>query len=209
MTIHRHFIVNKPYGFLSQFVDNSAERKGLLGELFDFPDGVMAVGRLDKDSEGLLFITSDGKLSNYIRSNNIEKEYHVQVDGEIDDVAIENLKNGVEIYTAGKHFLTSSCKVERLINIPDLAPIITLKRNKKQQGPSSRISITIKEGRKRQVRKMTGIVGFPTIRLLRVRIGSVYLNDMKPGEVLEVSSFGEEISKGYDLLKHSNETTIS
>jgi len=206
MTIHRHFIVNKPYGFLSQFVDNSAERKGLLGELYDFPEGVMAIGRLDKDSEGLLFISSEGKLSNYIRSRNIEKEYHVQVDGKMDDASMQKLKKGVEIYTAGKYFTTSPCKVERLETIPNLAPLIKMKRDKKQ-GPTTWLSITINEGRKRQVRKMTGRVGFPTLRLLRVRIGSVHLNALKPGQVLEVSSFGEEIHRGYALLNKQNEIT--
>ncbi|MBI9036448.1 MAG: 16S rRNA pseudouridine(516) synthase, partial [Bacteroidales bacterium] len=79
MTNHRHFILNKPYGYISQFVDNSCERKCLLGELYDFPKGAMAIGRLDKDSEGLLFVTTDGKLGNYIRSRHIEKEYYASV----------------------------------------------------------------------------------------------------------------------------------
>lgn len=199
MQNHRHFILNKPYGYLSQFIDNSAERKGLLGELHNFPVGVMPIGRLDKDSEGLLFITSDGKLSNFIRSKHIEKEYYVEVAGKIDDAAIEKLKKGVEIYTAGEYFKTAPCKIKRLTRIPDLPKLDKIKREK-VPAVSSWLSITIWEGRKRQVRKMTGIVGYPTIRLLRVRIGSVLLGAMKPGEVKEVSSFGDEISKAYAAI---------
>lgn len=199
MTTHRHFIMNKPYGFISQFIDNNCERDGLLGELFDFPDGVMAIGRLDKDSEGLLLITSEGKLSHYIRSTKVEKEYHVQVEGRVDDATIEKLRNGVEIYTAGKYFQTSPCKVERLKEIPALPKLVKSKRCKIPK-TTTWLSIIIKEGRKRQVRKMTGVVGFPTIRLLRTRIGSVKLGNLKPGEVIEVLSFGDEISNGYSLF---------
>lgn len=196
MQNHRHFILNKPYGYLSQFVDNSAERKGLLGELYNFPEGVMPVGRLDKDSEGLLLITSDGKLSNFIRSKHIEKEYNVEVEGEIDDESINQLRKGVEIYTAGAYYKTLPCKVERMLEIPEL-PVVEKEKRMKSLEITSWLSITIKEGKKRQVRKMTSLVGFPTIRLLRVRIGSVLLDRMKPGEVVEVSDFGEEIMKGY------------
>ncbi len=197
MTKHRHYIINKPYGYLSQFVDNNCKRKGLLGELYNFPENVMAVGRLDKDSEGLLFITTDGKLSNYIRSKHIEKQYYVQVDGVIDDITIKKLRNGVEIYTNGSNFKTSPCKVERLTNAPDLTPVEKNRRSNNQE-PTSWLSITLREGRKRQVRKMTGIVGFPTLRLLRNRIGNINLETLKPGEVREVSSFGDEITEGYE-----------
>jgi 23S rRNA pseudouridine2457 synthase len=84
---HQHFILHKPYGYISQFVTD-AKRKKLLGELYNFPEGTMAIGRLDEDSEGLLLLTTDGRMSELIRSKKIEKEYYAQVDGLISDLAI-------------------------------------------------------------------------------------------------------------------------
>ena len=83
MINHRHFILNKPYGYLSLFVYNQTGRKKtkLLGVFYDFPDKTMAIGRLDEKSEGLLFLTTDGKVSEQVRSKSVEKEYYVQVDG--------------------------------------------------------------------------------------------------------------------------------
>jgi len=91
---HRHFIIHKPFGYLSQFVCELKKKK-LLGELFDFPEETMAIGRLDEDSEGLLLLTTDGKVSEEIRSSKIEKEYYAQVDGIITSEALEKLQNGV------------------------------------------------------------------------------------------------------------------
>ena len=76
---HRHFILNKPYGYLSQFVYELKRKKMLLAELYDFPAGTMAIGRLDEDSEGLLLLTTDGKMSEIVRSKKVDKEYYVQV----------------------------------------------------------------------------------------------------------------------------------
>ena len=108
MNQHRHFILHKPYGYLSQFVNNQTRRrnKKLLGELHDFPEGTMAIGRLDQNSEGLLLLTTDGKVSEQVRSKNIEKEYYIQLDGVITNEAIEQLKNGVEIGFEGKKYTT-------------------------------------------------------------------------------------------------------
>ena len=78
---HQHFIIHKPYGYLSQFIYELKRKKKLLGELFDFPKGTMAIGRLDEDSEGLLLLTTDGKVSEAVRSKKVSKEYFVQVDG--------------------------------------------------------------------------------------------------------------------------------
>ena len=89
---HRHFIIHKPFGYLCQFVCELKKKK-LLGELFNFPEGTMAIGRLDEDSEGLLLLTTDGKTSELIRSRKTEKEYYVQVDGLITDEAISKLQN--------------------------------------------------------------------------------------------------------------------
>jgi len=119
---HRHFVIYKPFGYLSQFVNNGPKRnsKKLLGELFDFPIGIMSIGRLDEKSEGLLLLTTDGKVSNYICSSNIEKEYYVQLDGAITNKAITFLKQGVEIGFDGKKYTTLPCEVNRLDTFPNL-----------------------------------------------------------------------------------------
>ena len=181
---HRHFIINKPYGYISQFVNPNKRKKKLLGELFDFPEGTMAIGRLDVASEGLLFLTTDGKVSFEIRSKKIEKEYYVQVDGIITQEAIHQLKKGVEIGFDGKKYLTKNCDA-RFIENPNF-PKRSMKIRDERHGPTSWVSITLTEGKFRQVRKMTAAVGFPTLRLVRVRIGSIELGDLENGGVVEV-----------------------
>jgi len=184
---HRHFIIHKPFGYLSQFVCELKKKK-LLGELFDFPEETMAIGRLDEDSEGLLLLTTDGKVSEEIRSSKIEKEYYAQVDGIITSEALEKLQNGVEIGFEGIKYQTLPCKVFAIGNIPDFPPR-TRKIRDDRHGPTSWISITLNEGKNRQVRKMTAAVGLPTLRLMRVRIGKTHLENLKAGEVKEVKSF--------------------
>ncbi|CAN5607175.1 pseudouridine synthase [soil metagenome] len=185
--IHRHFIIHKPFGYLCQFVCDLKKKK-LLGELYDFPEGTMAIGRLDEDSEGLLLLTTDGKMSELIRSRKTEKEYYVQVDGLITDEEIARLRLGVEIGIRNVKYRTLPCKVMLLQNSPDFAPR-TKKIRDDRHGPTCWISITLTEGKLRQVRKMTAAVGFPTLRLMRVRVGTIHLNALKPGMVEEVTSF--------------------
>jgi len=186
---HKHFAIYKPYGYLSQFVNNGQKQnsKKLLGELFDFPDKTMAVGRLDEKSEGLLLLTTDGKVSNHICSSGIEKEYYAQVNGAITAEAIENLCKGVEIGFDGKKYITTPCKATILVDIPNF-PERSKKIRDDRHGPTSWVSITLTEGKFRQVRKMTSAVGFPTLRLVRVRVGNVYLNDMQVGDVKELKA---------------------
>lgn len=184
---YRHFLVHKPYGYLSQFIYELKRPKKLLGELFDFPEGTMAIGRLDEDSEGLLLLTTDGMMSEIVRSKKVEKEYFVQVDGKITEEAIQILTKGVEIGFNGKKYITKKCKASA-IEDPGFEP-----RSKKirdeRHGPTSWISVTLNEGKFRQVRKMTSAVGFPTLRLVRVRVGTIFLGDLKSGEVAEVETF--------------------
>ena len=186
MTEHNYFKIYKPYGYLSQFVNHQNKRKSkkLLGELFDFPAGIMAVGRLDEKSEGLLLLTTDGKFSNYITSSKIEKEYHVMVDGIIKPDIISELKNGVVISVEGKPYKTKKCKAELL---EDTSNIIDRFVREERHGPTSWFSITLTEGKFRQVRKMTAKVGFPTLRLVRVRIGDYKLGAIKPAEVMPIN----------------------
>lgn len=186
---HKHFIIYKPYNYLSQFVNNQTKRtnKKLLGDLFDFPEHTMAIGRLDEKSEGLLLLTTDGKTSEFVRSNIVEKEYYVQVDGEINKNAIDQLKNGVIINVEGKSYKTKPCKAFIIKDIP-IFPERSKKVRDQRHGPTSWISITLKEGKFRQVRKMTAQVGFPTLRLIRVRIGNIKLDKMISGEVIEIEA---------------------
>lgn len=185
---HQHFILFKPYGYLSQFIYELKRKKKLLGELSDFPAGTMAIGRLDEDSEGLLLLTTDGKVSEQIRSKKVDKEYYVQVDGIITPEAIEELQKGVEIGFDGGKYKTKPCSAFIVTEIPDFGPRAKKIRDERH-GPTSWASITVNEGKFRQVRKMTAAVGFPTLRLVRVRIGNVYLQGLKAGEVLEVPDF--------------------
>lgn len=190
MSSHQHFILNKPYGYLSQFVYTAKRRKnkGLLGDLHDFPEGTMAIGRLDEDSEGLIFLTTDGKVSHAVRSKHVEKEYYVQVDGVITAEAILQLNTGIEITVEGKKYMTLPGKVFKLENTPELPPRRKPVRDDRH-GPTSWVSITIKEGKNRQVRKMTAASGFPTLRLFRVRIGNTTWSNLESGEAREVEQF--------------------
>ncbi|GAA3781051.1 hypothetical protein GCM10022423_41800 [Flavobacterium ginsengiterrae] len=148
----------------------------------------MAIGRLDEDSEGLLLLTTDGNMSELVRSKKVEKEYYVQVDGVITPEAIEKLQNGVEIGLDGGKYKTKRCKASLVAQIPDFG-LRAKKIRDERHGPTSWASITVNEGKFRQVRKMTAAVGFPTLRLVRVRIGNVYLQNLKAGEVREVNDF--------------------
>lgn len=183
MRQHYHFQVNKPYGYISQFVNNKNRKKKLLGELFDFPDGTMAIGRLDAKSEGLLLLTTDGKLSDAICSQKVEKEYYAQLDGAITREALNALQRGVEIGFEGKRYFTKPCKAKILKDVPDFQM-----REKKirdaRHGPTSWVSIVLKEGKFRQVRKMTAAVGFPTLRLVRVRVGNMSIGSLEQGQVV-------------------------
>ena len=187
--MHRHFIIHKPFGYLSQFVYELKRNKKLLGELYDFPEGTMAIGRLDEDSEGLLLLTTDGRVSEIVRSRKVEKEYYVQVDGLITQHAVDTLKAGVEIGFNGKRYVTRRCEA-RIIRDPGFAPR-SQKIRDDRHGPTSWISVTIREGKFRQVRKMTAAVGFPTLRLVRVRVGDIILGELASGDVVEVPAFFE------------------
>jgi 23S rRNA pseudouridine2457 synthase len=161
-------------------------KKRFLNELYDFDQGIMPVGRLDEKSEGLLLLTTDGKLSDQINRSGVEKQYYALLDGQITDQAITDLITGVPIGLKGEKYQTLPCDVQR-IAIPNL-PQREKKIRDQRHGSTSWISITIKEGKFRQVRKMTAAVGYPTLRLLRVRIGEIHLDNMQPGEVHALTS---------------------
>ena len=177
----KYFILNKPYGVLTQFTDD--ENRPTLASLYNFPEDVYPVGRLDMDSEGLLLLTNDKPLTDYLLNpkQKHEREYFAQVEGVPTKEALQKLCSGVII--EGKKTLPAKTK---LIDDPSFPPRVPPIRERKNI-PTSWISLTLMEGRNRQVRKMTAAVGFPTLRLVRVRIENLYLGNLKVGEVKEIS----------------------
>lgn len=182
----RYYILYKPYMVLSQFSDPVGGKK-TLGDVYPFPKTVYPVGRLDEDSEGLLLLTDDPKANGKLLGNEVEKEYWVQVEGIPTQEAIERLQKGVDLRINKKEFRTKPAKVRLLAEEPALPARVPPIRVR-QSIPDSWISIAIREGKNRQVRRMTAAVGLPTLRLVRVRFGNVLLNSLQPGEVLEQSA---------------------
>ena len=179
----RVILLNKPYGVLSQFTDaKSPTPRQTLSAFVDVP-GVYPAGRLDRDSEGLLVLTDDGKLQARIADpkNKMSKTYLVQVEGAPTDKDIAPLREGVTL----KDGPTRPAKV-RLIDPPDLWERDPPVRFRKSV-PDNWIEITISEGRNRQVRRMTAHIGFPTLRLVRWRVGSWTLDGIKSGAWLETN----------------------
>jgi len=173
---------NKPYNVLSQFTDEQGH--ATLADYIDIPD-IYAAGRLDADSEGLLLLTNDGKLQQRISdpAHKLRKSYWVQVEGIPDRKALWALRRGVEIQ--GKKTLPADVQ---LIDEPDIWPRNPPIRERKHI-PTCWLKLTITEGRNRQIRRMTAAVGHPTLRLIRVAIGPVTLNGLKPGQYKEVDRF--------------------
>lgn len=174
----RVILFNKPYGTLSQFTDQGSgdSPRATLSDHIDLP-GVYPAGRLDRDSEGLLLLTDDGKLQARIANSRfkMEKTYLVQVEGLPDEAALAALRKGVTL----KDGPTRPAQVAR-IEAPDLWPRNPPVRYRKSV-PDCWLSITISEGRNRQVRRMTAHTGHPTLRLVRWRIGDWTLDDLDPG----------------------------
>lgn len=193
--MHSYYALHKPRGYLSQFKNNQRRKKPLLQTLFPFPEGTMAVGRLDVKSEGLLLLTTNGKWSNLIRSAHYEKEYWVEVEGKVNESELNHLQNGLTISIEGKQFLTKACKAE-FIEQPNVPYIETLSLRGPQHGPTSWLKIILREGKFRQVRKMTAAIGHPTVRLIRSRIGSIHLSPLKAGEckVLKLEDVEQKLS---------------
>lgn len=187
--MHKHYIIHKPYGYLSQFRSGErlAHKKKYLGDLYDVPEGTMAIGRLDEPSEGLLLLTTNGLVSEQIRSNKVEKEYYVQVDGRITQKAIDELKTGVTISVNKQDYKTKIAHVEG-IKTPHVLPYRSKRIRDDRHGPTSWVAITIKEGKFRQVRKMCAAVGFPVLRLIRVRVGVMSLSQIGREGILEVEN---------------------
>ena len=168
-------LFNKPFNVLSQFTDDA--QRATLAEYIAIPD-IYPAGRLDFDSEGLLLLTDDGRLQQRIANprHKLAKTYWVQVEGTISEDALRSLRNGVLL----KDGMTLPAQA-RALPAPELWPRDPPIRVRKNV-PDSWLELTIHEGRNRQVRRMTAAVGFPTLRLVRVRIGEWELGDLQPGE---------------------------
>jgi 23S rRNA pseudouridine2457 synthase len=181
----RYFVFFKPFQVLTQFTP--VEGKRTLKDFLNLPTDVYPVGRLDYDSEGLLLLTNDKKLNSRLLDpkNQHEREYWAQVEGTITSAAIRTMEQGVVINVNGSPFKTRTAIVKLL----EPAPVVPLRNpaiRVRKNIPTSWISITVVEGKNRQVRKMTAAAGFPTLRLIRVRIGSLRIDDMIPGQLEEV-----------------------
>jgi 23S rRNA pseudouridine2457 synthase len=170
-------LLNKPYGVLCQFTDRGYPPRRTLAEFVDTP-GVYPAGRLDHDSEGLLLLTDDGGLANRLTDprHKLPKTYLIQVEGTPDANALDALRRGVAL----KDGMTLPAGVTLLDAPAWLWPRDPPVRFRKSV-PDAWLSLTIREGRNRQVRRMTAAVGLPTLRLVRVRVGPYALDGLAPG----------------------------
>ncbi len=173
-------LFNKPYGVLTQF--RRTDDRPTLADLFSDPD-IHPCGRLDMDSEGLLLLTADGALNARITHPRykLPKTYWAQVDGDISEDAVAQLQRGVMLNDGP----TRPARARRL-DAPELWPRTPPVRYRAAI-PTSWVELEIGEGRNRQVRRMTAAVGFPTLRLVRVRIGDWSLEGLEPGDWREIN----------------------
>ena len=194
MTSQKYYVVYKPYEMLSQFTKEGAH-KTLADLKFNFPKDVYPVGRLDADSEGLLLLTSDKSINHRLLDPKFKhkRTYLAQVEGIFSEEAKAKLEKGVSISVDGKNYKTLPAKIT-LVDEPDLPernPPIRFRKNI----PTSWVEICLEEGKNRQVRKMTAAVGFPTLRLVRIRIEKLSAENFLSGELREIKK--EEV---YSLL---------
>ena len=181
----RYFILHKPTGMESQFV--SPYESDLLGDIdFDFPEGTHAIGRLDKNSEGLLLLTTNKKITALLFQSKLphKRIYLVQVKFKMNEESLKKLQEGVSIRIKGGGFYTTPpCQVEIIENPEN---IFLMPQNFHPYMDTTWILITLTEGKFRQVRKMVTAVRHRCLRLIRIAIENIQLEDLKPGEVKEI-----------------------
>lgn len=179
----RYFIFNKPFRVLCQF-SPEGDKKTLKD--FNFPKNIYPLGRLDYDSEGLLILSDDKKLNHLLLNPqfNHKKTYLAQLEGDLSEAEIQLFKNGLELNIKGKEFKSRPAEIERMdISLPERVPPIRFRKN----SPSPWYKISIAEGKNRQIRKMCAAVNHPVLRLIRTAIEDITLNDLAPGEKIELS----------------------
>lgn len=178
----KYFILHKPYGYLSQFTDKLNRKT--LSNLKNVPKDIYPVGRLDMDSEGLLLLSNDKLLVDFLLNpNNFhEKEYLAQVEGIPTEDEMILFSNGLLI--ENRKTLPAKIEIVTPLNISDRVPPI----RKRMNVPVCWLKIVLTEGRNRQVRKMTAAIGHPTLRLIKTRIKNLSLGDLKSGEIRELTA---------------------
>lgn len=194
----QYIAFHKPYKVLSQF-SPEGDKETLADYLKGLPKDVYPVGRLDYDSEGLLLLTNDKNLNHQLAEPKFahSRTYWVQVDGDITTEAIKKLEAGVTITVNGKRYNTLPARAEKLLTEPLVAPRNPPVRYRANI-PTSWVLLTLTEGKNRQVRRMTAVVGFPTLRLIRYAIGKLTLEGIEPGKYMEM---GAEIKNMLEAQK--------
>lgn len=189
MAILRYFALYKPFGMLSQFSREAPQHQTLADLTMDFPSDVYPVGRLDKDSEGLLLLTNDKRINQALLHPKKQhwRNYWVQVDNIPTLEALQQLQDGVTIRLNKKNYPTKPARVTLLEEAPPLPPRNPPVRYRANI-PTAWLDLQLIEGKNRQVRRMTAAVGFPTLRLVRHRIVDLQLGNLQPGEVQEWSA---------------------
>lgn len=184
--MHRYFLINKPRGVVSQFV--SSDAVGLLGDLaFNFPPGTHAVGRLDKDSEGLLILTTDKSVTRLLFSSgkSHSRIYLVMVQNEVSYATLTLIRSGIVIKIKnGENYVAMPVAIERVHNPKIFYPYST---DPREAWPHTWLLITLQEGKYRQVRKMVLAARHRCLRLIRLSISNIKLGNIKPGEIKEIS----------------------
>lgn len=186
MSIHRYFLLYKPVNMVSQFV--SSDKVRLLGAIdFNFPEGTHAIGRLDKDSEGLLLLTTDKKVTKLLFQGKMphKRTYLVQVKNVMTTSTAVQLSSGIAISAPmGGEYMTTPCEVE-LVDKPDYIQDAEIPLYEKVK--NSWVKITLTEGKFHQVRKMVAAVQHKCVRLIRLSIEDIDISDLLPGQVKEVT----------------------
>ena len=183
--MNRYFILNKPANMVSQFV--SSDKVPLLGEInFDFPEGTHAIGRLDKDSEGLLLLTTNKKITRIIFSGEKKhkRTYLVMLQSKMSDATFQQFKEGVKIkIKAGLEYLA---KPDSVFRVADPVSLYPLAKDVREAYPHTWLLITLTEGKYRQVRKMALAVRHRCLRLIRLSIENITIEGIEPGAVKEI-----------------------
>jgi 23S rRNA pseudouridine2457 synthase len=188
---HHYYWFYKPFNVLCQF-SPEGDKTTLATYFNGIPQDVYPVGRLDYDSEGLILLTNDKRITTQLLHPKYQHQrtYWVQVEGVITEDAIHKLQAGVTITVNGKKHQTLPCIVKKISDpaLPERNPPIRFRKNI----PTSWISITLTEGKNRQVRKMTATVGYPTLRLVRYSIGNYTLENLIPGKFKHSNAIDEK-----------------